>query len=188
MEQGTAIRRGDIPRIATRDTREESGRCRWICEKCDFAETLDTAPSAPKRPKRRHIRDAVSYMSEDNGVFRIRTLVDLSETLHSGVLSEWGHREHCPQRHSPLNRLIRSKMGLFRDLRDGLDTRKPRETRRFCRGLRGFVLYMLGASGEGGIRTPVDPEAQLDFESSAFNRSATSPRFRVAEHDMWELW
>ena len=30
-------------------------------------------------------------------------------------------------------------------------------------------------SGEGGIRTPVDPEAQPDFESGAFNRSATSP-------------
>jgi hypothetical protein len=30
-------------------------------------------------------------------------------------------------------------------------------------------------NGEGGIRTPDDPKAILDFESSAFNRSATSP-------------
>ena len=37
-------------------------------------------------------------------------------------------------------------------------------------GKRGFP------SGEGGIRTPVDPKAQPDFESGAFNRSATSPR------------
>ena len=31
------------------------------------------------------------------------------------------------------------------------------------------------SNGEGGIRTPDDPKAILDFESSAFNRSATSP-------------
>ena len=30
-------------------------------------------------------------------------------------------------------------------------------------------------SGEGGIRTPDDPKAIPDFESGAFNRSATSP-------------
>ncbi len=32
-------------------------------------------------------------------------------------------------------------------------------------------------NGEGGIRTPVRCDPKLDFESSAFNRSATSPHF-----------
>ncbi len=31
-------------------------------------------------------------------------------------------------------------------------------------------------NGEGGIRTPVRFDPKTDFESAAFNRSATSPR------------
>lgn len=33
----------------------------------------------------------------------------------------------------------------------------------------------IARNGEGGIRTPVRCDPKLDFESSAFNRSATSP-------------
>ena len=34
--------------------------------------------------------------------------------------------------------------------------------------------------GEGGIRTPGTVPRTLDFESSAFNRSATSPHYELA--------
>jgi hypothetical protein len=43
------------------------------------------------------------------------------------------------------------------------------------RHLRDTVSYIFEDNGAGGIRTPDDPEAILDFESSAFNRSATAP-------------
>lgn len=46
---------------------------------------------------------------------------------------------------------------------------------------RGFVQF----NGEGGIRTPDDPKAILDFESSAFNRSATSPGGEISIGRKW---
>ena len=41
--------------------------------------------------------------------------------------------------------------------------------------IRDAVSYTFEVNGAGGIRTPVDPEAEPDFESGAFNRSATAP-------------
>ena len=42
-------------------------------------------------------------------------------------------------------------------------------------GQAGLPYELAESNGEGGIRTPVGCDPKLDFESSAFNRSATSP-------------
>ena len=42
--------------------------------------------------------------------------------------------------------------------------------------------YLLGCGGEGGIRTPGTRKRTIDFESTALDHSATSPR------QMGKLW
>ena len=42
-------------------------------------------------------------------------------------------------------------------------------------------------NGEGGIRTPDGCDTITDFESAAFNRSATSPIAHITlSHQVWE--
>lgn len=53
------------------------------------------------------------------------------------------------------------------------ESHSPKRPKR--RHIKDAVSYTFETNGAGGIRTPVDPKAEPDFESGAFNRSATAP-------------